>query len=159
MKMPLKKSGKPAALAVDAKLIRQLADILHETGLGEIEYADGDRRIRVARPAAAPGPAVSVAMPAPTPVTATAGAGDGGREVPIGAITSPMVGTVYLSPAPGAAPFVKPGDRVNEGQTVLIVEAMKVMNPIKSARAGTVTRILVENGSPVEYGEPLMVIE
>ena len=70
-----------------------------------------------------------------------------------------MVGTVYLSPAPGTAPFVKPGDRVNEGQTVLIVEAMKVMNPIKSARAGTVTRILVENGSPVEYGEPLMVIE
>ena len=157
--MPLKKSGKAQALAVDPKLIRQLADILHETGLGEIEYSEGDRRIRVALPAVASSPAVSVAMPAPTPVTATAGAGDGAREVPAGAITSPMVGTVYLSPAPGAAPFVKPGDRVNEGQTVLIVEAMKVMNPIKSARAGTVTRILVENGSPVEYGEPLMVIE
>ena len=153
--MPLKKSG----LAVDPKLIRQLADILHETGLGEIEYAEGDRRIRVALPPVANAPAVSVAMPAPTPVTATAGASDGGREVPAGAITSPMVGTVYLSPSPGAAPFVKVGDRVNEGQTVLIVEAMKVMNPIKSARSGSVTRILVENGSPVEYGEPLMVIE
>jgi acetyl-CoA carboxylase biotin carboxyl carrier protein len=159
MKMPLKKSGKTATLAVDPKLIRQLADILHETGLGEIEYAEGDRRIRVARPAIAAAPAVSVAMPAPTPVTATAGAGDGAREVPAGAITSPMVGTVYLSPAPGSAPFVKVGDRVNEGQTVLIVEAMKVMNPIKSARSGTVSRILVENGSPVEYGEPLMVID
>jgi acetyl-CoA carboxylase biotin carboxyl carrier protein len=157
MKMPLKKSGKSEALAVDPKLIRQLADILHETGLGEIEYADGDRRIRVARPAVAPGPAVSVALP--TPVTATAAGGDGAREVPTGAITSPMVGTVYLAPSPGAPPFVKVGDRVNEGQTVLIIEAMKVMNPIKSARAGTVTRVLVENGSPVEYGEPMMVIE
>lgn len=153
--MPPKKSGKTASLAVDPKLIRQLADILHETGLGEIEYADGDRRIRVARPAAT-SPAVSVAMPA-APATATAG--DGAREVPAGAITSPMVGTVYLSPAPGAPPFVKVGDRVNEGQTVLIIEAMKVMNAIRAPRGGRVSRIIVQNAAPVEYGEPLLIIE
>ena len=157
--MPLKKSGKTAALAVNAKLIRQLADILHETGLGEIEYAEGDRRIRVALPPAASSPAVSVAMPAPTPVTATAGPGDGAREVPAGAITSPMVGTVYLSPAPGAAPFVKPGDRVNEGQTVLIIEAMKVMNPIQAPVSGTVKDILIADGQPVEFGEAMMIIQ
>ena len=149
----------PAKFTVDQKLIRQLADVLHETGLGEIEYADGDKRIRIARPAPSAAPAVSLAMPSPSAVSAAAAPSDGAREIPAGAITSPMVGTVYLAPAPGAAPFVKAGDRVSEGQTVLIIEAMKVMNPIKSPRAGVATRILVENGAPVEYGEPLMVIE
>ena len=152
--MPAKTAPK---FSVDPKLIRQLADILHETGLGEIEYADGAKRIRVARPAVAAAPAIAVSAPAAAAPAAPAA--EGGRETPAGAITSPMVGTVYLAPAPGAAPFVKPGDRVNEGQTVLIIEAMKVMNPIKSPRGGVVSRVLVENGAPVEYGEPLLVIE
>jgi acetyl-CoA carboxylase biotin carboxyl carrier protein len=149
----------PGKLAIDPELIRALAALLEETGLGEIEYAEGERRIRVARPSA---PAVA-AMAAPAPVAAAqpaaAAAAEAPGGVPAGALTSPMVGTVYLAAEPKAPPFVNVGDKVREGQTVLIIEAMKVMNAIKAPRSGTVTRILVANGSPVEYGEPLLVIE
>jgi acetyl-CoA carboxylase biotin carboxyl carrier protein len=141
-------------LAIDPELIRALAKLLEETGLGEIEFAEGDRRIRVARPVAAA--AATVIAPAAT-VAASAAAPAGG--VPANAVTSPMVGTVYLAAEPGAPSFVKVGDQVREGQTLLIIEAMKVMNPIRAPRAGTVTQILVTNGAPVEYGEPLLVVE
>jgi acetyl-CoA carboxylase biotin carboxyl carrier protein len=141
-------------LSIDPDLIRALAALLEETGLGEIEYAEGDRRVRVARPAAS---ATTVVTAAASPAPAAAAAVE--TDVPANAVTSPMVGTVYLAAEPGAPSFVKVGDRVREGQTLLIIEAMKVMNPIRAPRAGTVTRILVANGAPVEYGEPLLVIE
>ncbi len=143
-------------LTIDPDLIRNLAELLKETGLGEIEYGEGERRIRVAMPAAAAVAPVVQAVPAAAPAAAAPAAESG---VPAGALTSPMVGTVYLSPEPNAPSFVKVGDKVREGQTVLIIEAMKVMNAIRAPRAGTVTRILVANGAPVEYGEPLLVIE
>jgi acetyl-CoA carboxylase biotin carboxyl carrier protein len=141
--------------AVDPDLIRKLAEILTETGLGEIEYAEGERRIRVARPAAHAAPptaAVTIAAASAAPPSEP-------DAPPPGAITSPMVGTAFLAPEPGATPFIKAADKVKEGQTLLIIEAMKVMNPIKSPRAGTVSRILVTDGAPVEYGQPLLVIE
>jgi acetyl-CoA carboxylase biotin carboxyl carrier protein len=149
----------PNRFAPDAEMIRSLAAVIAETGLTEIEYADGDRRIRVAR---MPGPqnvvmhaqqAPAAAAPAGGPTTAASDA------PPANAVVSPMVGTVYLAAEPGAAPFAKPGDRVNEGQTLLIIEAMKVMNPIKSPRAGTIGQVLVKNAEPVEYGQPLIVVE
>ena len=144
----------PSRFNPDADLIRKLAAIIDETGLTEIEYADGDRRIRVAR---MPG-TVSVAAPAAAPNAAPIPAA--GTEVTQrNAITSPMVGTAYLTPEPGAPNFVKPGDRVNEGQTLLLIEAMKVMTPIKSPRSGVVSAILIENVAPVEYGQPLIVID
>jgi len=144
---------------VDPELIRALAAVLNETGLGEIEFAEGDRRIRVARPAAA---AVASVAPmvhhsaAGSPPTATPSKSDG---PPANAITSPMVGTAYMSPSPGAPPFVKPGDRVNEGATLLIIEAMKVMNPIKAPRAGVIREVMIANGAPIEYGEPLLILD
>lgn len=145
--------------SVDPELIRQLAEILNQTGLGEIEYAEGERRIRVARPAVAP---VATAIAAPNPAAAAgavASASAAADAPPANAITAPMVGTVYVSPEPGAPPFVKVGDQVKEGQTLLIIEAMKVMNQIRSPRAGKVTQIFVSNGSPIEYGEPLLSVE
>ncbi|HSE78168.1 MAG TPA: acetyl-CoA carboxylase biotin carboxyl carrier protein [Alphaproteobacteria bacterium] len=144
--------------AIDPDLIRALADILTETGLGEIEYAEGDRRIRVARPmTAAGGPGATAISANGAPATASTPAPAAGP--PAGALTAPMVGTVYLAPEPDAAPFVRVGDKVKEGQTLLIIEAMKVMNPIRSPRAGELKQVLVANGQPVEYGEPLLVIE
>jgi acetyl-CoA carboxylase biotin carboxyl carrier protein len=147
-------------IPVDPDAIRQLAAILAETGLSEIEIADKDYRIRVARtvsaaPALAPTPVVvqTAATPAPPPASSAEPA------VPAGAITSPMVGVAYLSPEPGAANFVAVGQTVTAGQTLLLIEAMKTFNQIKAPAAGTVTRILVATGSPVEYGEALMVIE
>jgi len=146
----------PEKLQIDPDLIRELADLLKETGLGEIEYAEGERRVRVAMPGA--GMAMTAGPVAVQPAAAPAAAA--AADFPAaGALTSPMVGTVYLSPEPNAPPFVKAGDKVREGQTVLIIEAMKVMNAIRAPRAGTVTRVLVTNGAPVEYGEPLLVIE
>jgi acetyl-CoA carboxylase biotin carboxyl carrier protein len=139
--------------SVDPELIKQLADILNQTGLGEIEYAEGERRIRVARPAVAP--AATTVAPIAAPVAVATAAPDGPPE---NAVTAPMVGTVYVSPEPGSAPFVRVGDQVKDGQTLLIIEAMKVMNQIRSPRAGTVTQIFVRDGSPVEYGEPLLVV-
>ena len=140
----------PDARAIDTRLVRKLAAILKETELTEIEVERGDLRIRVARAltvAAAPvalAPAVAAAAPA-------AHAGD--------VVPSPMVGTVYLQPQPGAEPFIRIGAMVSEGQTLLIVEAMKTMNPIPAPRAGKVVDILVADAQPVEFGEPLVVIE
>jgi acetyl-CoA carboxylase biotin carboxyl carrier protein len=140
--------------SVDPELIRQLADILNQTGLGEIEYAEGERRIRVARPAVAQ---VAAAVAPMAPAAPAAAAADPNAP-PANAVTAPMVGTVYVAAEPGAAPFVRVGDQVKEGQTLLIIEAMKVMNQIRSPRAGTVTQIFVRDGAPVEYGEPLLVV-
>ena len=148
----------PDKLQIDPDLIRRLADLLKETGLGEIEYAEGERRVRVAMPGTGIAPAA--APVAGQPAAALAAAVTASPEAPAaGALTSPMVGTVYLAAEPNSPPFVKVGDKVREGQTVLIIEAMKVMNAIRAPRAGTVTRVLVTNGAPVEYGEPLLVIE
>jgi acetyl-CoA carboxylase biotin carboxyl carrier protein len=148
--------------------IRELARILRDTDLSEIEVVEKDSRIRVARqvtvvaPAAAP-PPVLTAVPAGA--AAAGGGAPAAAQATVeaaahpGAVTSPMVGVAYLAPEPGAAPFVQVGAKVAQGQTLMLIEAMKTFNQIKAPRAGTVTRILIENGSPVEYGEPLMVIE
>ncbi len=144
----------------DADLIRELAKLLEETGLSEIEIGDDESRVRVARgtgshvPAVAPAqaPASPASAPAPDPVPAM----DASHP---GAVTSPMVGTVYVSPEPGSPAFIQAGDAVSEGQTLMIVEAMKTMNPIRAPRSGTVGRILVENGAPVEYGEVLLLLQ
>ena len=146
---------------VNEELVRKLADLLQETGLNEIEYEVNDHRIRIAKgpdvvSLAAPAAAPAVPCAPAAPVATAASAPD---AVPAGAVTAPMVGTVYVASEPGAAPFVKVGDAVTEGQTLLIIEAMKVMNPLAAPRAGTVTQVLVSDGQPVEYGEPLLVIE
>ena len=147
---------------IDPKLVRKLADILTSTGLTEIEVEQDGLRIRVAREitvaaapasyAVAPAPQYAPAAPAAAPVVAAA-------PDRANAVKSPMVGTVYLKPSPEAAPFVKVGDKVTAGQTLLIVEAMKTMNPIPAPKAGTVIEIIVEDAQPVEFGEPLVVIE
>jgi len=142
-------------LTIDGDLVRALAALLDETGLTEIEYAIGERRIRVVRGALS-APSVTVAMPAAAPAAPAAAAI--AVEVP-GAVKSPMVGTAYLSPQPEAPPFIKVGDSVREGQTLLIIEAMKVMNQIPAPRAGRVSQILVADGTPVEFGQALVVLE
>jgi len=136
----------------DVDLIRTLAALLTETGLTEIEYAIGDRRIRIARVPGGPG---SASAPVASPPAATRSPS---VEHP-GSVKAPMVGTAYWSPEPGAKPFIEVGSKVSAGQTLLIIEAMKTMNQIPSPRAGTVTQILVEDGQPVEFGEPLVIIE
>ncbi|WP_372733000.1 acetyl-CoA carboxylase biotin carboxyl carrier protein [Novosphingobium sp.] len=149
-------------MAIDGKLVRELAELLAETGLSEIEVEDGDRKIRVARqltaapvqqyaapvaaPAAAPAPSATTAAPAAAPA------------VDANAVKSPMVGTCYLAGEPGVPNFVSVGQAVKAGDTLLIIEAMKVMNPIVAPSAGTVTAILVENAQPVEFDQPLVVI-
>ena len=145
---------------VDQGLIRDLAGILNDTDLTEIEIEQGELRIRVSRAgtpmmaapqayamAAAPAAVQAAAAPAASPATS------------VNAVPSPMVGTAYLCPAPGEPPFIEMGSKVKEGQTILIIEAMKTMNQIPAPRSGTVTAILFENAQPVEYGEPLIVIE
>ena len=144
---------------LDADLIRKLAGLLDETGLTELEYATQSLRVRVAKNAGGTqfvmgAPAQAPAAAAPAVVATPVAIGDHP-----GAVTSPMVGTAYVAGEPGAAAFVKVGDKVRTGQTLLIIEAMKVMNPLTSAKSGTVTQILVRDGQPVEYGEVLMVIE
>jgi acetyl-CoA carboxylase biotin carboxyl carrier protein len=134
----------------DTELIRALAALLTETGLTEIEYAVGDRRVRVARAAVA-GPAPLGGSPAPS-------AAAGSIEHP-GAVKAPIVGTAYLAPQPGAPPFVRLGDIIVEGQPLLIIEAMKVMNQIRAHRPGRVAQILVADAQPVEYGAVLILIE
>jgi acetyl-CoA carboxylase biotin carboxyl carrier protein len=153
-----------AKFEMDTEFVRKLAEILEETHLGEIELADGERRIRVARPTVTVAAAAPVAMAAPlaaagaaVPVAAAAAAGDIAKHP--GLVKSPMVGTAYLAPEPGKPNFVAVGDKVTAGQTLLIIEAMKTFNPIKAPKAGTVTQLLVENAQPVEFGEPLMVVE
>ncbi len=143
---------------LDIKFVRKLAELLKETGLTEIEYAEGDKRIRcvgahapvqhvIAAPTAAASAASVVAPATPAPVVA--------EGTPV---TSPMVGTVYLSPEPGAPAFIKVGDKVKQGDTLLIIEAMKVMNPIKAPASGTIAELLVTDAKPVEFGETLVVI-
>jgi acetyl-CoA carboxylase biotin carboxyl carrier protein len=152
-----------AKFEMDTEFVRKLAQLLHETHLGEIELADGDKRIRVARPsvtvAAAPA-AVAPAASAGAPAAAGAApAGGADLSKNPGAVKSPMVGTAYLAPEPGKPNFVAIGDKVTAGQTLLIIEAMKTFNPIKAPKAGTVTQILIDNARPVEFGEPLMIVE
>ncbi|WP_026608370.1 acetyl-CoA carboxylase biotin carboxyl carrier protein [Methylocapsa acidiphila] len=144
--------------AVDTELVEALAKIVTRLGLSEIEFAHGDFKIRVARQlTAAPAPAASLAAPQPVPASAPQTSAPA-AESP-GAVKSPMVGTAYLRSAPDAAPFVEIGARVKIGDKLLLVEAMKTFNEIVAPRAGTVTGILVQDGQPVEYGQPLLVIE
>ena len=153
---------------IDASLVRQLAEILNETDLTEVEVERGELRIRVARevtvnaapvqyaaaPAPAAAPAAAVAAPAAMPSDPATIVARAGEEV-----KSPMVGTAYLQPSPEAPPFIQPGDKVKKGQTLLIVEAMKTMNPIQAPRDGVVAEILVGDAQPVEFGEPLVLLE
>ena len=159
-----KASAGKSGMNVDTALVRELAEMLDDTGLTEIEVEDGDRKIRVARgggvamaaaPAMAPAAAAPAAPAAAAPTPESAGAAQANTA---GATKSPMVGTVYLAPEPGAADFIKVGDSVKEGQTLVIVEAMKVMNPITAETSGTVKAILVENGQPIEFDQPLVMI-
>jgi acetyl-CoA carboxylase biotin carboxyl carrier protein len=147
-----------SAMQVDAALVRQLAELLDENMLTEIEVQDGERKIRVARTAAAVAAAAPIAH-APTITPAPVAETPAAAPSTANALKSPMVGTVFLAAEPGAKPFAGVGDTVSEGQTLLIIEAMKVMNPIAATRAGKVTQVLVENGQPVEFDQPLIVIE
>jgi acetyl-CoA carboxylase biotin carboxyl carrier protein len=156
-------------LQFDPATIRELAQILRESDLTEIELVDNDMRVKLVRqvtvaamampvaahaaPAPAAAPAAAIAAPAPAAPAAEVDA-----DHP-GAVNSPMVGVAYLSPEPTSAPFVTIGSKVAQGQTLMLIEAMKTYNQIKAPRAGTVTRILVESGTPVEFGEPLMIVE
>jgi acetyl-CoA carboxylase biotin carboxyl carrier protein len=154
--------NKQGAMHVDIELVRQLAAVLDETQLTEIEVEDGERRVRVARTVTA-APAVHYAPAAPAPVAAAApAAAETGAPAPAAAanaVKSPMVGTAYLKPNPEAKAFVGVGDKVAAGDTLLIIEAMKVMNAIHAPAAGTVKAILIENGQPVEFDQPLVVVE
>ena len=150
---------------INADAVRQLARLLEETGLTEIEYATGAFRVRVARQqtvvreAAAPAAVSAAAVPVATPVAAPALVEKAYDATHPGAVKSPMVGTAYLAPEPGAPTFVAAGDRVKEGQTLMLIEAMKTFNEIKSPRAGTVRKVMIENQQPVEYGDILMIID
>lgn len=158
-----KPAGRKSGIDVDTSLVRALAELLAETGLTEIEVEDNDRRIRVAREHApvavasyhAPPPATSAPLPVPAPAVPP---GDVVGADVAGALASPMVGTVYLASEPGTPNFVSVGDQVKEGDTLVIIEAMKVMNPIAADKAGTVKAVLVDNAQPVEFGQPLVVI-
>ncbi len=155
---------KAPADPIDARLVRKLADILTETGLSEIEVEQGSLKIRVAKTLTAAPQVHHVAAPvaaAPAAPTAAPAAPAEAAPAPVrgDSVTSPMVGTIYLQPNPGAPAFVKVGDTVEAGQTLFIVEAMKTMNPIPAPRAGKVVQILVEDAQPVEFGEPLAIIE
>lgn len=154
-----------SGLPFDPEVIRALAALLKETGLTEIEVAEKEGRIRVARQPAAPASLAVAAPPAappsqaePAPASAATSPIEEAANHP-GAVKSPMVGVVYLSPEPGAPPFVTVGQEVEAGQTLLLVEAMKTFNQIKAPKAGRLARILVQSGTPVEYGEPLMILE
>jgi len=157
-------SPKPPADPIDARLVRKLADILTETALTEIEVEKDGLKIRVAR--SLTGPVVQTVATAPVAYAASASVGAPAESAPPTAapkpagdtVNSPMVGTCYLQPQPGADPFVKVGDTVASGQTLLIIEAMKTMNPIPAPRAGKIVEILVADAQPVEFGEPLVII-
>jgi acetyl-CoA carboxylase biotin carboxyl carrier protein len=160
-------SDKKPSPGIEPKLVRELAAILRDTGLTEIEVERGDLRVRISG-AGAPGtpsahapiqhyaPAPAPAAAAPAPAAAPVAADP--RNHP-GAVTSPMVGTAYLSPKPGEPQYVKVGDNVTEGQTLLVVEAMKTFNPIPAPKSGKLTQILIANETPVEFGQPLAIIE
>jgi acetyl-CoA carboxylase biotin carboxyl carrier protein len=147
-----------SAMRVDAALVQELAELLTVNALTEIEVEDGDRRIRVARHAIAEGPPPFAVAPAVAPVPAQAAAAPVAEEIAGEAVKSPMVGTAFLSAEPGAKPFVEPGATVKAGDTLLIIEAMKVMNTITAPAAGVVKKVLVGDGQPVEFDQPLIVI-
>ena len=140
----------------DEDLVRKLATLLEETGLSEIEYGLGDLCIRVAKHAA---PQVHAVASAPAAEIAPAAATDTRPSNHPGAVNAPMVGVAYTSPEPGSPPFVQVGDEVKEGQTIFLIEAMKVFNPISAPKSGKVTRVFIDNETPVEYGETLAIIE
>jgi acetyl-CoA carboxylase biotin carboxyl carrier protein len=156
------KQGRRGAMAIDTALVRELAELLDETGLSEIEVEDSDRKIRVARSAFPDFSKFPAAAPAPAPAAAIAPAAAPAPPAPAaeqpGTVKSPMVGTVYLSSEPGAAPFVSVGQQVSEGDTLLIVEAMKVMNPITAPEGGVIKKIMVSDAQPVEFDQPLVII-
>lgn len=155
---------KTGGMKIDAKLVRELAQLIADTDLTEIEVEDGDRKIRVARQitaaqvtyAAAPAPVAAAAAPAPAAAAEAAPAAAPADDA--NAVKSPMVGTCYLAPEPGAPNFKSIGDTVKEGDTILIIEAMKVMNAITAPRGGKLVKVLVENSQPVEFDQPLFVI-
>ena len=149
------KTGTTGSMQVDTDLVRELAALLNDTGLSEIEVEEGERKIRVSRNTTA---IAAPMMAAPVAAPAAAAAAPSAPAISANAMKSPMVGTAYLTPEPDAAPFVSVGQQVKAGDTVLIIEAMKVMNPIVAATSGTVTEILVESGQPVEFDQPLLVI-
>jgi acetyl-CoA carboxylase biotin carboxyl carrier protein len=160
--MAEQKPGKPTdgAMRVDTDLIRELADMLTANELTEIEVEDGDRKIKVRREAHGfvAAPAAYHAPPAAAAAPAAEAAAPAAEEIPGNAVKSPMVGTAYLSPQPGAAPYISVGKPVKAGDTLLIVEAMKVMNPITAPAGGTVKQILVSDGQPIEFDQPLVVV-
>ena len=156
--------GETGAMKVDVDLVRALAELLDTTQLTEIEVEDGQRKIRVARKTPPVAAAMHYAPPPPTaaPAAIATPVAEVGASAPAStanAVKSPMVGTAYLSAEPGSKPFAAVGQKVAAGDTLLIVEAMKVMNPILAPSAGTVTAVMVENGQPVEFDQPLVVIE
>jgi acetyl-CoA carboxylase biotin carboxyl carrier protein len=159
---PANGGGAKGGMRIDSDLVRELAELLTENNLSEIEVEDGDRKIRVQRGLMGAGPVAHAPMTAaatPQPITAP----PMHAEAPVGepegeSVRSPMVGTAFLASEPGAAPFIKVGDSVKAGDTLLIVEAMKVMNPITAPRGGTVKQLLVENGQPVEFDQPLVLL-
>ncbi|HEX8620785.1 MAG TPA: acetyl-CoA carboxylase biotin carboxyl carrier protein [Allosphingosinicella sp.] len=151
--------GSNGGMRIEADLVRQLAELLNQNDLTEIEVEDGDRKIVVKRNLTV---AAAAPAPAPAPAAAAAPAAPAASTPPAshpGAVKSPMVGTAFLAGEPGAKPFVSAGQKVKEGDTLLIIEAMKVMNPIAAPRDGTVTQVLVVDAQPVEYDQPLVIIE
>jgi acetyl-CoA carboxylase biotin carboxyl carrier protein len=157
-------TSKAPADQIDTRLVRKLADILTETGLSEIEVEHGGLKVRVVKTITAA--AVQYAAPAPMPVAASPAAAPAAAAVAEAApvsngdpVKSPMVGTVYLQPNPGSPAFVKVGDTVEAGQTLFIIEAMKTMNPVPAPRAGKIVQVLIDDAQPVEFGEPLAIIE
>ena len=151
-------------MRVDSALLRELAKMLSDNDLTEIEVEDGDRKIKVRRdpaPVMSYAPALQAAAPAPQPAAPAdapaAAAAPAAPVVPADAVKSPMVGTVFLSPEPGAAPFISSGQAVKEGDTLMIIEAMKVMNPITAPKSGTIKQVMVSDAQPVEFDQPLVV--
>ena len=148
---------------INSELVKKLADLLDETGLSEIEFESTGRRIRVARSIGGAVPAVTVASPASaaaTPMSPVTSDAESSAEQRRGTpITSPMVGTIFLSPEPGAEPFIRVGDTISEGQTVMLIEAMKTYNPVRATKSGKVVQILVEDSTPVEFDEELLLVE
>ena len=160
MAEPGKGQAKEPAMRVDAKLVQELAELLTKNGLTEIEVQDGDRRIKVGRGLAAPtGVAAQPAVEAAAAASGTAQpAAKPAEDIAGETVKSPIVGTAFLSPEPGSAPFIKVGDAVKAGDTLLIIEAMKVMNPITAPNGGVIKKILVADAHPVEFDQPLVVL-
>jgi acetyl-CoA carboxylase biotin carboxyl carrier protein len=144
---------------VDPDLVRKLAELLSETGLSEIEYESTGRRIRVARQISGGAPVVSFDTGAAAPAPSAETGNDTASQRKGTPIVSPMVGTIFMSPEPGAEPFIRVGDVITEGQTVMLIEAMKTYNPVRASKGGKVLQILVGDSTPVEFGEELLLVE